>query len=166
MARISGSVPELDALRETWVNKLKPCDPAEDELVSEVVNAFWMHRRADRALFEHLKARIEEAGAREEEGVARDIRRLFSDVRGPHSMYCTSSASCGGPYTSWPTGSAENPDEPSMLVARLESSEKGCLALIGYWRMLRERLEQGLEWQPQDRLKGIRMLGKTTHRAG
>jgi hypothetical protein len=151
---------ELDELRETWVNKLKPCDPAEDELVADVVNGFWMHRRADRALFEHLNARIGEAKAREEEGVARDIRRLFSDVRGPHSMYCTSSASCGGPYTSWPTGNAENPDEPSMLVGRLESSEKGCLALIGHWRMLKDRLEQGLVWQPQDRLKSIRMLGR------
>ena len=110
--------------------------------------------------FEHLKARIEEAGAREEQGVAGDVRRLFSDVRGPHSMYCTSSACCGGPYTSSPTGNNENPDEPSMLVARLESSEKGCLALIGHWQMLRDRLERGLEWQPQDRLKGIRMLGR------
>ena len=137
---------ELEALRETWVNSLKPGDPAQDELVADVVNAFWLHRRADRALFEHLKGRIEEASAREEESVARDIRRLFSDVRGPHSMYCTSSASCGGPYTSWPTGSAANPDEPSTLVARLESSERGCLELIGHWRMLRERIEQGLEW--------------------
>ena len=151
---------ELDELRGTWVNKLKPRDPAEDELVADVVNAFWLHRRADRGLFEHLKARSEEAGAREEQSVARDVRRLFSDVRGPHSMYCTSSACCGGPYTSSPTGNNENPDEPSMLVARLESSEKGCLALIGHWQMLRDRLERGLEWQPQDRLKAIRMLGR------
>jgi hypothetical protein len=151
---------ELEALRETWVNDLRPCSPAEEELVSGVVNAFWLHRRADRALFEHLNARIEQASVLEEEGVARDIRRLFSDARGPHSMYCTSSASCGGPYTSWPTGNAENPDEPSVLVARLESSEKGCLALIGHWQMLRDRLERGLVWQPQDRLKSIRMLGR------
>src|SRR4029077_3991156 len=111
-------------------------------------------------LFEHLKARIEEAGGREEQGVAAGVRRLVSDVRGTHSAYRTSSASCGGPYTSWPTGNDENPDEPSTLVARLESSEKGCLALIGHWRMLKDRLERGLEWQPQDRLKSIRMLGR------
>jgi hypothetical protein len=67
---------------------------------------------------------------------------------------------CGGPSTSWPTGDRENPDEPSVLVERLESSERGCLALTEHWRTLRSRLVEGLEWQPQDRLKGVRMLGR------
>jgi hypothetical protein len=150
----------LDALRETWFNKLKPRDPAEDELASEVVKAFWWHRRAERALFEHFHSRIEQADAREKESVAGDIRRLFSDARGPHSLYALLSNACGGPSTSWPTGDRENPDEPSVLVERLESSERGCLALTEHWRTLRSRLVEGLEWQPQDRLKGIRMLGR------
>ena len=151
---------ELDALRETWVNSLRPRDDAEDELVSGVVKSFWFSRRADRAVFEHLKARIEQAEKQAAASVDEDIRRLFSDARGHHCMYATSAATCGGPFTSSPTGDRENPDEPATLVARLESSEKGCLELIGNWRMLRERVEQGLEWQAHDRLKGIRMLGK------
>jgi hypothetical protein len=151
----------LDALRETWVNRLKPRDPAEDELVSDYVNAVWLHRRADRALFRYLKAGIEQAAGREEENVAGDIRALFADAQGHHSLYAISTAACGGPTTSHPTDDAtKGPDHPSTLVKRLESSEKGCLALTEYWKTLRDRALQGLEWQPQDRLKCIRMLGR------
>jgi hypothetical protein len=156
---------ELDALRETWVNKLEPRDPAEGELVTDVVNSFWLHRRADRAVFEYLNGRIEEAKLREKQSVAADIRRLFSDARGPHSQYALSSNACGGPSTSWPTEGRENPDEPSVLVERLESSETGCLAMTEHWRTLRNRVEHGLEWQPPDRLKGIRMLGRQPNEA-
>ena len=138
---------ELDALRETWVNRLKPRDPAELELVLDYVNAVWLHRRADRSLFQYLKADIEQAAAREAESVAGDICGLFSDAQGGHhSLYAISTAACGGPTTSKPIGDTTktDPNEPSILVNRLESSEKGCLALTEYWKMLRSRLEQGL----------------------
>jgi hypothetical protein len=153
---------ELDALRETWMNRLNPRDPAEDDLVLDYVNAVWLRRRADRALLHYLKADVEQAANREAESVAGDIRGLFSDAQGGHHcLYATSTATCGGPTTSKPTGdTTKDPNEPSILVKRLESSEKGCLAMIEHWNMLRSRLEQGLEWQPQDRLKGIRMLGR------
>jgi hypothetical protein len=146
---------ELDQLRETWVNSLMPRDPAEDELACDVVNAYWRQRRADRAVFEHLKARIEQADGCEEEGVAGDIRRLFGDARGHHCLYATSAATCGGPYTSWPAGDTKDPNEPAMLVKRLESSEKGCQELIGHWKTARDRVEQGLELQAHDRLKAM-----------
>ena len=150
----------FDALRETWVNRLKPRDPAEDELVSDYVNAVWLHRRADRALFHYLKAGIEQAAGREEENVAGDIRALFADAQGHHSLYAIFTAAFDGPTTSHPSGdTTKGPDHPSTVVNRLESSETGCLALTGYWKTLKDRVEQGLEWQPQDRLKCIRMLG-------
>ena len=140
----------LDALRETWVNRLMPRDPAEDELVSDFVNAVWLHRRSDRALFRYLKADIEQAARREDESVASDIRGLFSDVRGHHSLYAIGTGGCGGPTTSKPTeDTKDDPNAPSTLVNRLESSEKGCLALTAHWKILKSRLEQGLEWQPQ-----------------
>ena len=147
-------------MRETWVNKLKPRDPAEDELVSDYVNAVWLHRRADRALFHYLKAGIEQAAGREEENVAGDIRALFADAQGHHSLYAIFTAAFDGPTTSHPSGdTTKGPDHPSTVVNRLESSETGCRALTGYWKTLKDRVEQGLEWQPQDRLKCIRMLG-------
>ena len=37
---------------------------------------------------------------------------------------------------------------------------KGCEALVGNWRALRERIEEGLGFQPPDRLKLLRMVGK------
>ena len=153
---------ELDAERETWVNRLQPRDPAELELVLDYVKARWFHGRAERSLFQCLKADIEQAAAREAESVAGDICGLFSDAQGGHhSLYALSTAACGGPTTSKPTGDTTNdPNEPSILVNRLESSERGCLALTEYWKMLRTRLENGWAWQPQDRLKAIRMLGR------
>jgi hypothetical protein len=153
---------ELDELRETWFNKLNPRDPAEVELVTDVVNARWHHHRSERALFRFLKADIEQAAGREEESVASDIRGLFSDARGHHGLYAISTGACGGPTTSYPTGDTtkKDPNEPSILVNRLESSEKGCLALTSYWKILRTRLEDGLEWQAHDRLKAIRMLSR------
>ena len=147
----------------TWVNRLKPRDPAELELVLDYVKARWFHGRAERSLFQCLKADIEQAGARLAESVAGDICGLFSDAQGGHhSLYAISTATCGGPTTSKPIGDTTktDPNEPSILVNRLESSEKGCLALTEHWKMLRTRLEQGWAWQPQDRLKAIRMLGR------
>ena len=94
----------FDALRETWVNRLKPRDPAEDELVSEYVNAVWLHRRADRALFHYLKAGIEQAAGREKENVAGDIRAPFADAQGHHSLYAIFTAAFDGPTTSHPSG--------------------------------------------------------------
>ena len=52
---------ELDAERETWVNRLQPRDPAELELVLDYVKARWFHGRAERSLFQCLKADIDQA---------------------------------------------------------------------------------------------------------
>jgi hypothetical protein len=150
----------LEALRETWFDRLNPRDQAEADLVSDYVKARWFHQRAERSLHRYLKADIAQAAAREDEDVASDIRALFSDSRGHHSLYAISKVSDGGPTTSHPAaGGGKDAEHPRTIVNRLESSEKGCLALIGYWKGLRTRLVDSLEWQPQDRLKAVRMLG-------
>jgi hypothetical protein len=150
----------LEALRERWFDRLNPRDQAEADLVSDYVKARWFHQRAERSLHRYLKADIAQAAAREDEEVASDIRTLFADARGHHSLYAVSKVSDGGPTTSHPAaGGGKDAEHPCTIVNRLESSEKGCLALIGYWKNLRTRLVDALEWQPQDRLKAIRMLG-------
>ncbi len=149
----------FDAVREYWVVTLKPGDLAELNLVNDIVNACWLQQRAELAFFEHTSARIEQHAELEQERVEDDVRRLFWDACGPHCMYGISSAACGGPTTS-ALKTPDDPNHPSKVVRRLESSEKGCQSLIGYWQMLRGRLEGGLDWQGQDRLKCVRMLGK------
>jgi hypothetical protein len=149
----------LEELRESWFDRLNPRDRAEVDLVSDYVKARWFHQRAERSLSRYFKADIAQAAAREDEAVASDVRALFSDARGHHSLYAVSKVSDGGPTTSHPAaGGGKDAEHPRTIVNRLESSEKGCLALIGYWKNLRTRLVDGLEWQPQDRLKAIRML--------
>src|SRR5262245_6937390 len=53
---------ELEALHLRWVKTLRPRDEAEEDLVSDIVDARWMLRRTKLAQFEHLKTRIEQAG--------------------------------------------------------------------------------------------------------
>ena len=150
---------KLDAMRLDWHVSLQPRDPAEVALVDDIANARWLLERAERALFEHSIALIEQDDARQALDVEEDVRRLFHDASGSHWTYALSSEPCDGPTTSL-LEKPDDPNQPSTLVVRLESSEKGCQVLIGNWRMLRARLEQDLAWQPQDRLKAIRMLGR------
>ena len=74
-------------------------------------------------------------------------------------MYGITSAACGGPRTSW-SGKTDDPDEPSLLLKRLDASAKGCQWQIDQWRALGERIENEMGWQSHDRLKAIRLLGK------
>ena len=58
------------------------------------------------------------------------------------------------------SGQVDDPNQPYLLVKDLEASAKGCQALLDEWTILRGRVEDNLPWQPPDRLKAIRMLGK------
>src|SRR5262245_45814914 len=130
---------ELEALHLRWVNKLRPRDEAEEELVADLVDARWMLRRTKLAQFEHLKARIDQAGQSEERRVEVLMNKLLWDPRGPHCMYATSSVASGGPGTS-SQASPDDPNDPSELVRQLTSSCKGCEALIANWQTIADRV--------------------------
>src|SRR5262249_6497121 len=124
------SAEELAALSERWFKSLQPRDGAEDELVMDLVNARWMMQRAKRALDEHAKTRIEQIDDSEERRVAAIMRRLLWDRRSGHLCFYALSANVdGGPGTST-LDSANDPDEPSVLVKELEGSLHGCEVLI------------------------------------
>ena len=78
---------------------------------------------------------------------------------GPHPMYALWPFAHGGPPTSF-SGQVDDPNDPHLLVKDLENSAKGCQCLLDNWAELKSRVENGLPWQPHDRLKAIRMLGK------
>ncbi len=129
------------------------------DLLLRCVRAYWMTERIERAQDARVAAHIEQAGDREDLEVAGCIKRLFWDHRGPHAMYALSSVATGGPPSSW-TGDVNNPNDPLVVLKWLEATAKGCRALLREWRKLLERIEEGLGWQAQDRLKAIRMLGR------
>jgi hypothetical protein len=53
-----------------------------------------------------------------------------------------------------------DPDSPSALVRKLESSAVGCRWLLERWQELRAQLEPGNCWQSLDRLKIVQLLGR------
>jgi hypothetical protein len=154
------SAEELAALSERWFKSLQPRDGAEDDLVTDLVNARWMMERAKRALHEHAKTGIEQIDDGEEQRVEAIMRRLLWDRRSGHlCLYALSANVDGGPGTS-SLDSPDNPDEPSKLVRELEGSLRGCEILIEHWKTLADRVRNNLPLQAHDRLTAIRMLGQ------
>ncbi len=152
--------PQRFHLRQNnWLNELQPRSETECELVGRIVRAEHMVERVERALDAQVATYLAEVNDREDDEIDGLLRYLFWDSRGPHPMYGLGNAAYGGPQTSW-SGKIDDPIEPSRVVRRLESTAKGCAALIGVWRALQGRIEQDLMWQAHDRLKAVRMLGR------
>ena len=88
-------------------------------------------------------------------------RRLFWDPLGPLPLYPHLGNNLGSQFVrfSW-SEEIDDPNEPARIVNRLESTAIGCAWLLDRWGELRQRLETGGNWQPVDRLKAIRMLGR------
>ena len=144
---------------EDWNGDCRPRTPAERALVLEIANAQWKLQRVESAQDERVAAGIGDAGTREDVAVFKKMERLFWDPRGPHLHVRPVALAHGGPPTSW-SGQVDDPNQPYLLVKDLEASAKGCQALLDEWTILRSRVEDNLPWQPPDRLKAIRMLGK------
>jgi hypothetical protein len=150
---------EYQSLLEELIHDLQPRDASEHGLVHNIAVADWFQLRAMRVQHHRLTSCTLAAAARIDAEVAATLDRLFSDSGRPNATYCSSTVACGGTRTS----SSENVDDsqkPPALVQRLESTAKGCQALIEQWREIADRVEKNLEIQPHDRLKMIRMLSK------
>ncbi len=98
---------------------------------------------------DRLTANILKATSGENEAVENDVitmgERLFQDLTKPHGFS---------------PGIAVDPNNPAMLVLRLESSAPGCRWLLDRWADLRSMLEQEQPWQSHDKFRAIRLLGR------
>ncbi len=96
-----------------------------------------------------LTANILKATSGENEAVENDVltlgTRLFQDLTKPHGFS---------------PGIVVDPNNPALLVLRLESSAPGCRWLLDRWAELRSLLEQEQPWQSPDKLRAIRLLGR------
>ena len=54
----------------------------------------------------------------------------------------------------------ENALNPARIVNQLEALPTGCHWLLDRWAELRKLLDDGLKWQPPDRLRAIRLMGR------
>ncbi len=148
---------------DRWTEALRPRDEVERCLVARAVHASWNLDRVDRARAARRDAaRYADADrlAAQAEQVVALGRRLLWDPNGPLGLYPHAAPAHGETVrVSW-SGDPADPDDPARLLVRLEASALGCAWLLERWGELRELLEDGLVWQPHDRLKAIRLLGR------
>ena len=55
--------------------------------------------------------------------------------------------------------SPDDPDQPALLVRRLQSNAAGCQWMLDRWAELETLVECDLAWLSPDKLKAIRLLG-------
>ena len=154
---------------DAWSEALLPQDDLEQYLVERAVRISWQIDRADRAEVARLTGRIRDADTvalhrQEDQDAVALGRRLFWDRRGPTALYPhfplkDQLLAERKPRTSI-SGLADDPDDPARLVIRLESTASGCRWLLDQWAELRDLLDQDLLWQPIDRFRAARLLGK------
>jgi hypothetical protein len=153
---------------DDWTADLQPRNSVEQYLVDRGVRLSWQLDRVLRAQDARLTTQIIEAGVEEtnleDEEILEIGKRLFWDNRGPISFYPhrpirdVSSAGDGSPRTSF-SESPDDPDQPSLLVRRLQSSAAGCQWTLDRWDELGTLVECDLAWLSPDKLKAIRLLG-------
>jgi hypothetical protein len=153
----------FDQRLRSWTIALDARDEVEQFMVCRAVEASWKAERAGRALDAKRRALCLGDGdrlARQAEEVVALGRRLFFDPFGPLCLYPHAAPAGGEPQRLSYSDDPEDPDDPARIVVRLEAMTLGCAWLLDRWGELREVLEDGLLWQPQDRLKAVRMLGR------
>jgi hypothetical protein len=153
---------------DDWTADLQPRNSVEQYLVERGVRLSWQLDRVTRAQDARTTTQIVEGGIEEAELQAEEIleigKRLFWDNRGPINFYPhrpvreVSSYGDTVPRTSF-CESADDPDQPVLLVRRLQSSAAGCKWMLDRWAELETLVECDLAWLSPDKLKAIRLLG-------
>ena len=141
-----------------WRMHGDPRNDIEEVLLQETVHLWSQLDRVKKAYIEQVRTHIESAQDDERELVHELGKRLFFDRLGPTPLHGIRPAPSSKLTTSW-NGKAVDPDDPAVLVRKLESTGTGCRWLVQQWSCLRERLEPEKWWQSHDRFKIIRLLG-------
>ncbi len=166
VAVLPGEDPaEYDARVAAVVGSYAPQNRVEFDLLERVAATTWLLERASRAEAAQISHKIRrhaiEREEREQEEAVALGQRLLWDARGPWQIYPHH------PHTglNWErrTSWSENPDDPNnpaLLVLRLERTVAGCRLLLDRWAELKARLEPGEVWAASDQFKSVRLLGK------
>jgi hypothetical protein len=142
-----------------WVSIADPEDDVGEFLVHQYVSLSFQLDHLERARVERLTSAIENSDETELDAVHELGRRLFFDSSGPTPLYGNRLIGRTKTKTSW-NGAPLDPNDPAVLVRKLESTAAGCHWLRRCWEELRGQLEPGKFWQSQDRLKAVRLLGR------
>jgi hypothetical protein len=161
---LPGEEEAFRARREAWTIALKPSDEADRFLLDRAVAVSLKLERVGRAV-EVRRSALSHADADRLAAQAEEVvglgRRLFFDPVGPLCLYPHAAPPADGePQRVSYSGDPQDPDDPACIVVRIEALTLGCAWLLDRWGELRDILEAGRSWQPQDRFKAIRMLGR------
>jgi hypothetical protein len=147
----------------------RPRNVFEPFLFEQAARIGWPIEPAERAETAQLASHVRTAAAgqaqRLDEAVAELGRRLFRD-RDPLEPRSLATRGDGQPRRpgnsrfSSGSGPAGDPDHPSQLIPRLESTSAGCRWLLDRWAELRAILDQGRTWHAPEKLRAIRLLGR------
>ena len=166
---LPGEEPEeLERRQAAWSARFQPRDDPESRFLNDAVFSSWQLDRARRAQVARIRGNILNYGVDDDDKIAEQVdelgTRLFRDRCGPLMLYPTLTSREGfefsrPPSTSTP-GKGEDPDRPSLLLLRLQSTLLGCEWLLGQWSELKEILDRGEAWVSSDKLKAVRLMGK------
>ncbi len=116
--------------------------------------------RAGNARFQRCKSLIENSDEVELTEIQElGARLFFFEPAGPTPLFGNQPTFAETKKTSW-NREAVNPNDPAVLVRKIEGSEAGVRFLCDCWQALRRQLALPNFWQSQDRLKAIRLLGR------
>jgi len=164
---LPGEDSEAFAARvDAWIGDLRPRSGVECYLAERAARVSWQLDRIESAHVARLSSQIQRAGIAEaqqtEDDIARLGWRLFWDARGPMAMYPHSPCEDvppGQPQVSW-SGDVDDPNNPALIVPRLESTAAGCQWLLARWAELGSILAREHVWQSPEKLRAIRLLGR------
>ncbi len=148
------------------MQSLAPQNQVEFELLERVAATTWSLQRANRAetarLCYLIRHEVIDREQRDKEEAAALGQRLLWDARGPWQGFphSTSTGLKWEQRTSWSEDPAD-PNNPAVLLVRLERTAAGCNWLLDCWAQSRARLEPGEVWVATDQFKAARLLGKT-----
>jgi hypothetical protein len=116
--------------------------------------------RAGNARFQRCKSLIENSDEVELTEIHElGARLFFFEPAGPTPLFGNLPTFAETKKTSR-NREAVNPNDPAVLVRKIEGSEAGVRYLCDCWQALRQQLALPNFWQSQDRLKAIRLLGR------
>ncbi len=158
MALIEDISYSYEERRRKWMARHDASNDVEEFIMSRCASMASKLERIERADAEGFRTQIEKADDTEYAEVLALGKCLVFNRCGSMGTYGLKPSFALKAKTSF-SGQPLEPEEPFVIVGKLESSEMGTRHLLDIWGGLRARLEPGKFWQAPDRFQAIRLLG-------
>lgn len=151
---------EFEQRVTAWNAALQPCTAYEEELVRRAVGFSWRLDRADRVQAALIADSVDEAAEaeirRKREDFEDAARRLLPDLapKDAPELPPAPRRKIGEYFYQ-----IDDPDDPLVLVMRLERNTLGCRWMGDRWAELRAVIDTGKAWTDAELTRVLRLLG-------